>query len=229
MPKVKVAEILLSLFVRRERAASIVGDLLEFSDGPEAYWWAVFRTLFGFSWRFGLMGVGMAAIELVIRQVFDQISPIPHRPGHTAALLDCCSVWLIVIAFASASRFGRREPLTWLSLSVWLLAAVGDCSLHVPYVAPVCAILAVATMVTASSTASGRRALWGILVGLMAAGAGAAVVLAVECVWVWSCGGWPFRIGWPGLADAPGMMTPIMAIMAVTSRMGPEAPRRQTV
>jgi hypothetical protein len=72
MRKAQIAELILSLFTSRERAASTVGDLMENAAGRDAWWFwsAVFRTAWSLSWvsfaaePFFIAGIGFRALVL---------------------------------------------------------------------------------------------------------------------------------------------------------------------
>ena len=106
MRRVEVSERLLSLFTTRERAAAIIGDLLEAGSSHLGFWFAVARIAFALAWRSGLGIVAAAAAQYLMMWAVNWSARAPHPISQTAGRFGLCAwFWAMAAAF-SLVRFG---------------------------------------------------------------------------------------------------------------------------
>ncbi|HEX8895365.1 MAG TPA: hypothetical protein VF783_18705 [Terriglobales bacterium] len=143
MPKDRIAEGLLVLVTNRERAASIVGDLMESSATRGRVWWwsAVLRAaasllwggfadsplgMLGLAFRAWLMGLLLALTWMILASVFQGIWQVHAR--YVVPLILTSPVLARIIAapceFFVGCWIARRAPDR--ELSAWLALLIMD-------------------------------------------------------------------------------------------------------
>lgn len=163
MHKDELAKFLLSRFTTGERAAAIVGDLMEICPGHLKFWHAVAVTASALSRRAGIGVLAAAGAGLLVRRAYF-LTLKASNPIHGIAA--CCIVsmmLLTLVAAYSAVRRGAVDPVTKTASALCLLASAGAFLRLVAWVPPVCAAAAVLLIVVLLNTTQGRKALLSIL------------------------------------------------------------------
>jgi hypothetical protein len=162
-----ISERLLAFFTTRERAAAIVGDLLELHSGPLGFWFAVMRTTWALSWRFGL-GFLLAAPA----EYFCLFYPKPtHGVDRIAVLSGWCFALFAASALFSLVRFAASDAITRLSAALALLAGLDLFFWWVPFMRPTIAAMVVIVALVSCLRRRGRAALRRLLCATVAAAA----------------------------------------------------------
>jgi hypothetical protein len=172
MPSARISERLLALFTTRERAAAIVGDLLELHLRPAAFWSAVLRTAWALSWRVGF-GLLLAAVAefYVFGQVANWAARPPHGVDQLASLSGFCCALFTAGALFSLVRFGPSAAIARLSAALALLTGLHLFFWWMPFVRPACAAMAALVVLLACLTRQGRLASLRLLGAMVAASA----------------------------------------------------------
>lgn len=187
MPDVNAAfaEWLVSRFMERSRAASIVGDLLEVTakQGSHAFWFSIAGVLLSLAWRH-LAGFAAALLCLYL---FHALAMPPHQPEQgllVAAMRKPHSIQWISISLASLSVYlmmtapyavicyGFRDRFAQLTAAFLVPFTVIYFLWSIPAVAVSGIVLAAAILIFSLSSAAGRRGLLAlaIVVAIGAAG-----------------------------------------------------------
>ncbi len=139
MPSVGFLEWLMSRFTPQDRAAAILGDLLETAEmrGRVWFWVAATRVLARLAWREPMAwaaGYGMLAIVYSISTTGDLASntignnvPEPNGVVPTLALsvVAGLSLPLLFMAPYGAVRFGLRDAMSRLAVPLCVMACLG--------------------------------------------------------------------------------------------------------
>jgi len=171
MPRAYFAERLLALFTTRERAAAIVGDLLELHCGPAGFWLAVIRTTWALSWRFALGFLLAAAAEFC---TFFYVSPWFARLHGTDPLAELSGLLFTLFAAGtvfSLVRFGTSDAITRLGAALALLAGLDYCFWRMPLMRPATLAMMALVILLSCRTRLGRFALLRLLGSMVAAAA----------------------------------------------------------
>jgi hypothetical protein len=178
--RIVVAERLLSLVTDRDRAASMIGDLLEDSSTYGSFWlWRRLAIILFFRiWRpivalvistFALVG-GLWAVNAQ-----SQTHPIPALAWRFAIF----ALWTLVASVYCICLYGVRDYLTQLTVVLAAFGMVGVCYGWLPGIG-VAAAVAAATIVSASALSMERRkALCTLMVSLVTSCAICSVLLLV--------------------------------------------------
>jgi hypothetical protein len=169
--RVKLSERLLSLFTTRERAAAIIGDLLEAGSNSIGFWFAVARIVLALSWRVGLGVVGAAIAEQFMIEAVNWSARAPHPIRPIGSCFGVCATLVAMTAAFSLIRFGPTEPITKLSVPFALFSGVGVCFRWVPFVVPGCGIMAYTLTLISMLSGEGRRSLQYIVLAVITSGA----------------------------------------------------------
>jgi hypothetical protein len=196
MRKAVWAERILSRYVDRNRAASIVGDLVETTalQGSLWFWLSVVRIVLYLAWRPTLAFVAALYIGLFWRREFTiqaNILPYQTRPNVLYLILACLrlgipygnmselhfrTVWFgtvfwIVVPYA-VIRYGLRDKFAQLASGLCLLMTVIVFFSRIPAVIVVCVALALSFFIGSLRSAPRRSALLALAGVLVIAFAG---------------------------------------------------------
>jgi hypothetical protein len=183
MHKAVWAEWIISCYVDRNRAASIVGDFVETTalQGSLWFWLSVVRIVLYLAWRPTFAFVAALYIGLFWRREFTiqaNILPYQTRPNVWYLILACLrlgipygnmselhfrAVWFgtvlwIVVSYA-VIRYGLRDKFAQLALGLCLLMTVVVFFSRIPAVTVVCVALALSFFAASVRSAPRRRAL----------------------------------------------------------------------
>ena len=125
MLRAHISERLLALFTPRERAAVIVGDLLELHGKRSAFWLAVAQTTWALSWRTGLGFLLAACAEFyALFVVCNWAAHPPHGVDSAAVFSGWCFALFTTGAVFSSVRFGVFDATSRLPIALALLAGL---------------------------------------------------------------------------------------------------------
>ena len=165
--RAKTAEWMIACLAGRERAASIVGDLVEAGEDEHAirFWYAVDGILVALIWRrIVAYGAALVAVYIVYATLPLFWAYGTHHPKHSPpyawrivfTVVLMCFVNLVFATLYSAIRFGLRDKLTQIALYFCATSGIGLLWWWVePVLAISCAISAL--LLLFSMTASSRR------------------------------------------------------------------------
>lgn len=160
MLRAKISERLLALFTTRERATTVVGDLLELHCGLAAFWFAVLRTAWALSWRFGLAFLVAVSAEIYCPfAVNNWAARPPYGVDSTAVLSGWCFTLFTAAALFSAIRFGVRAAIGRLSFALAILTGLDLFFWWMPFVRATSATTGVLVLLLFALTREGRLAL----------------------------------------------------------------------
>lgn len=162
-----VAEWIISRFTDRDRAASVVGDLLETvpQKGGLGFWTSIGGIVFSLVWR---RPIAFAAAFYVGWWVVGALQiPIygmhTHRPPHAwmplFTLLGIIGMLLWTIAPYAAIRYGGRDPFTQLAAAYSLAIAGLIFYWWIPMATVVVLAVIVGVSIFSIRSSSGRRAM----------------------------------------------------------------------
>jgi hypothetical protein len=186
MPKTTPAEWLLARVTTPDRAAAIMGDLVEMAAirGRLWFWTAYARTIFSLCWRTPVAFLaGYAAFQLAASGIEYCILHTPFawqtamRSGPFAAMGPLVATVPLVLWFMlpyGLIRYGRRDKFVLLAGASALLASVAF--LDPRLLSPIPAIAVSAVTLTLLAIPAWRRAVV-VLLATMAAGTAAAVAI----------------------------------------------------
>jgi hypothetical protein len=170
--KVGISERLLSFFVSRDRAAAIVGDLLELHCGRLEFWLAVSRTTWTLSWRLGLGFLLAAAAELYAFFVVNNwAARPPHGVDGTAIFSGWCFALFGAGAVFSIIRFGVFDAISRLPIVLAVLTGLDAFFWWMPLMRLTSVATAVLVVVLSCLTRQGRLALRRLIGAMLAAAA----------------------------------------------------------
>lgn len=185
-------ELVLSLFVTRDRAASILGDLLETADenGMAWFWMSFLRILISLAWRPVLAwagayatGITMLSIALHLGPFWQKVEPI--RYAHQQDALDL--TLLATAALMSAPlwflapycilRYGLRDRVTLLTITIGALSTLAFVFGPLQWIMRVCTACAIALSLVALARPAWRRP---FLVSALTSAAGVLIAMAAS-------------------------------------------------
>lgn len=206
MRKAVWAEWIISRYVDRNRAASIVGDLVETTalQGSLWFWLSVVRIVLYLAWRPTLAFVAALNIGLFWRREFTiqaNILPYQTRPNVWYLIWACLrlgipygnmsevhfrAVWFgtvfwIVVSYA-VIRYGLRDKFAQLALGLCLLMTVVVFFSRIPAVTVVCVALALSFFIASLRSARSRRALVALTAVLVIAFGGGLLSMYLRAV-----------------------------------------------
>ena len=196
MPNTIWAEWIIARLSDRDRAASIIGDLLE-SGGetnPVWFWWSVAGVVLSLTWR-GLVGLAVAYECLSVLSHGRWLAQCPQGRGSWFTVgYDCPSsalvhqpphVWmplfavmgpviglLCIVAPYAVVRYGFRDRFAQLTLALCAPSIVVGFYWWVPAVVFSCVVLAAAIIGLSGRFVDGRRALLALSAALVIGYAG---------------------------------------------------------
>jgi hypothetical protein len=166
------AEWMLARFIDRQRAVSIVGDLIEeHQRGAVWFWWSLMgvtfsiarRPLGGFLLAAIAGGWGVTAIQSRLFVSFVSHSPTDWQRTWTTTIgLLVGFVWITTLY--SIIRFGVKDPLTRSAAGFSLLGTVAIGMWWQPTVSAIAATLALLLFATAMFFRDGRKAVGAIAI-----------------------------------------------------------------
>jgi hypothetical protein len=172
MRKGALAEWILARFIDRQRAASIVGDLIEEQQrGAVWFWWSLMgvtfssarRPLGGFLLAAFAGGSAVTAIQSKLFASFLSHAPTDWQRSWTTTIgLLVGFVWITM--FYSTVRFGLKDPLTRSALGCSLLGTVAIGMWWQPTVPAIAARLGLLLFATAMFFRDGRKAVGAIAI-----------------------------------------------------------------
>jgi hypothetical protein len=191
MPNTIWAEWIIARLSDRDRAASIIGDLLE-SGGernPVWFWWSVAGVVVSLTWR-GLVGLAVAYECLSVLNHAKGLAQCPqgrgswfavgyecpssalvHQPPHVwvpiFAVIGFVSGLLCVIAPYAVVRYGFRDRFAQLTLALCAPSIVVGFYWWVPAVAFAYVVLVLTIISISGAFAYGRRALFVLAAALV--------------------------------------------------------------
>jgi hypothetical protein len=164
MGSASFVEWIIARFTTQDRAASIIGDLLEAAPqkGKLWFWLSVTRVLFSLTWRRSLAYA--AATALVFFWIRSQRYSL--LGGHGVLLASSMPLWRY-LSFAglflsflfpySAIRYGYKDSSTRHLAAAWLLFGVLIFSGPVPAIAATCGLVASTGLLYSVSSVAGRK------------------------------------------------------------------------
>jgi hypothetical protein len=175
MPNVTVAEWLLSRFMSRTQAASIVGDIVESggNKGDLHFWSSFFPVLCSMSLRgciayAAALGLGLFSHDFLHSLVFT--ANAAHQPPHGGKfVLDFVCLVSVLLSFAVpylAIRFGLNDAFTQQVIFAWGLACVFSVYWWIPAVSVVCIVLTAANVISSIISTNRRRTVLAFFVAL---------------------------------------------------------------
>lgn len=170
MPKEYVAERLLALFTSHDRAAVMVGDLLELYGGHATFWLAVLRTTWALSWRLGLGFLLAVSTEFYCLLVVNNwAARPPHGVDGTAILSGWCFTLFAAGAVFSLVRFGVFDTLSRVLIALALLSGLDLCFWWMPFMRLTGGAMTLLIVGLCCLTREGRLALRRVLGAMIAA------------------------------------------------------------
>lgn len=191
MRSVRLAELAIRLFTSRERAAALMGDLLETRSqrGAVWFWFSIARVMFSLGWR--LLGgvaaawfMGMAWLNILQKPISVSAPHVLPAVWERMFLgIDGVGILLWFIAPYAFFRFGFRDRFTALAnLFAWSITS-GLYFWWIPGMIVVCSCVVVAGCIWALISREWRRAFVSLVcttAGSLVAGLG---LLYVEGIW----------------------------------------------
>jgi len=164
------AEWFIARLADRDRAASIIGDLLE-SGGEQNlvwFWWSVLGVVLSLVSR-NLVGFAAAFLCAWLSSVWLRTDYPAHLPPWSwTPVFSVLSVLCLAAPYVLV-RYGLRDKFTQLALALCVPAAVGVFYWWVPLVVLPCVLLVLSVVVFSSVFIAGRKVLLA-LVGALAFG-----------------------------------------------------------
>lgn len=176
MRSASFAEWILARFTTRERAASMIGDLLEAvpQKGKLWFWLSVARVLISLTWRRPLAYVVSYGVAFCWFRAF-QFSVVGVHPMYRVP-----AIWIVpfryvtlVSACASAgwaytaTRFGFRDLFVRYLIAVSVLTVAVTFFGRLPVVAYACGLLGVCGVIYSVTSAERRKGLLAVLIAVL--------------------------------------------------------------
>jgi len=168
MLRARIAERLLALMVPRQRAAAMVGDLLELHGKPGMFWLAVASTAWAMGWRMGSTVGVMALTEYACFTAHDQW--IKRTPLDTLVILSAwCLIFLATATLYLAVHLGLRNGTARIAGVLTLLNALGVFLWWMPRARTVAGTGVLVVFFLAAFTREGRDALMRVVTCVLVA------------------------------------------------------------
>jgi hypothetical protein len=176
--KDEFAKFVLSRFTTGERAAAIVGDLIEGSTGELNFWHDVALTAFALSMRASAGLLAAMGAEFLVRWSYGWSLKAANPISASTGFFVACMMILTLIAVYSAVRWGLIDPVTKAAGALWFFASAGVFLRQIAWVPLISGASIAAIVIALLCTAQGKQALLTIL------SAGAAVLGATYVIWL---------------------------------------------
>lgn len=193
MLRARIAERLLALMVPRQRAAAMVGDLLELHGKPGMFWLAVASTAWAMGWR---MGSTVGVMALTEYGCFIALAEWGARPPHgidpLAVLSGWCLLFLAAATLYSTVHLGPRNGTARIAGALTFLSALDAFLWWMPPARAAARAGVLIVFFLAAFTREGRDALTRVVTGMAVAalpvlGAGFAITSATRGICPQGC------------------------------------------
>jgi len=174
MHEVAIAEWLLRRAMTKDRAASIVGDLVELraQRGAGRFWLSVLGVFLSLTWRrpiaFWATMQGFVSFNWFGSVI---AGPLHHRASFVwiqwllAIAFPCSALWMI--GLYTSIRYGLRDKVAQLSLAYACLITIFIYSWWQPVVLTVVICMSVVVLLISVSHGEGRRAIMATIVAMV--------------------------------------------------------------
>jgi hypothetical protein len=194
MRSVSIAEWMLRRVTTKDRAASIIGDLIEVKSqrGALRFWLSIAGVLFAIAWNWPLAflaafyGANWAFYRLQL-SAFGMPFDSPHRASITwepaLNLLLCLSTVLWMIAMYATTRYGLRDRMAQLALASASITSLIVCYWWQPLVLTACITLSFIGIFLTLRTAAGRRLTLATMITVAAGFASGSLMLFLGAIY----------------------------------------------